>query len=467
MALITSISGIRGTIGGKPGISLTPIDIIKFTTSYGNWIKQSQPILKKYAIVIGRDARPSGEPIQQMVSSTLQLMGIDIIDIGLTTTPTLAMAIMQHQTQGGIMISASHNPIEWNALKLFNNKGEHLTSNEAEHVLNDFDFDQVTFASNTHIGKYHYIDQAIDEHINKIISLDLVDTKAIQAKNYSIAIDGINSTGAIVIPKLLQALGIEKVININAEPNGYFQHNPEPLSENLDQLSQAVIQHKCNLGFAVDPDVDRLAIVDEKGVPYGEEYTLPMVASYVLQYKKGDLVTNLSSSQITEEIALKQKVSFYATPVGEAHVIAEMKKTKAVIGGEGNGGIIYPDLHYGRDALVGIALFLSYLAQKTVTAAELRSSYTDYYLLKGKITLHESTSLDQIFNTLTQGYKYNNFDTRDGLKIIFPNKRWVHLRKSNTEPIIRIYIEAPSKNEAQQLMTECLKSIQSINQKKT
>lgn len=452
MSLITSISGIRGTLGGIPGQSLTPFDIVQFTSSFGHWIKPTNGL--KSSIMIGRDARPSGQWILKLVSGTLQSLGIDVIDIGLTTTPTLAMAVQDTEAVGGIMISASHNPTNWNALKLLNGQGECLNAKEASTVFAIEDSSQIHFASNREMGTYKVKDDAIQDHIKAILALPLVDVAAIEKANLSIAVDAINSTGGIAVPMLLKALGVHNVHLINGTPDGQFSHNPEPAPENLNELSSTILDHKCDLGLAVDPDVDRLAIFDEQGDAYGEEYTLVAVADYILQSQPGTTVSNLSSTKALMDVTLQHGGQYFSSPVGEAHVVEEMKKENAVIGGEGNGGIIYPPLHYGRDALVGIALFLTHLVKSGLLASSLRKSYPNYCLQKEKITLdNTSISLDAFMEEVNASYAAYPIDTRDGIKVSLPDA-WVQLRKSNTEPILRIFAEAPTPQRATQLIED-------------
>ena len=444
MPLIKSISGMRGTIGGPAGDALTPIDIVALTAAFGTWCLQ-QP--GHSTVVIGRDARPTGPMISQFVSNTLQSMGLNVVDVGLSTTPTVAMAIPHSQARGGIIITASHNPIEWNALKLFDAQGELLTAAAAAQVLALASQADYVFAPLDQLGHYHSHQGAITEHIAPILALPLVDIAAIRQRQFRIAIDAVNSTGGLAVPQLLQALGVAHTTQLYCTPNGKFPHNPEPLPEHLNLLRQAVPEGKHDLGLAVDPDVDRLVVIDEKGVPWGEDYTLVAVADYVLRHTPGPTVSTLSSSNALQEITARHGGKHHSAPVGEAHVVAKMKATQAVIGGEGNGGIIYPALHYGRDALVGIALLLSHLARTKQTASALRASYPDYAMVKTKVQLAHQDNLAALLHSLQKQYKDYPVNTDDGLKITFPNG-WVHLRQSNTEPIIRLYAEAPTHTQA-------------------
>ncbi len=458
MALIKSISGIRGTIGGKQGESLTPIDIVKFSSAFGFWIKKNIKINK---IVVGRDARPSGEMVNNLVCTTLQGLGIDVVDLGLSTTPTVEMAVNWENAGGGIIITASHNPSQWNALKLLNNRGEFISGSDGEEVLRLAESDEVLFAENKKLGSYLKNDTYIDHHIEEIIKLPLVDVEAIKSKNFKIAIDCVNSTGGIALPKLLKALGVENVKEIYCEPNGQFPHNPEPLPENLLHISREIESGNFDLGLVVDPDVDRLALLNEDGSPFGEEYTLVAVADYVLQNTKGNTVSNLSSTRALKDVTLKRGGNYEAAAVGEVNVVTKMKETKAVIGGEGNGGIIYPELHYGRDALVGIALFLSHLAKFGKSISHLRATYPSYHISKNKIELTPEIDVDKVLEDMQERYKKQPINTIDGVKIEFDNE-WVHLRKSNTEPIIRIYSESDSQSTAEYLANKIISDIKEI-----
>ena len=454
MALIKSISGIRGTIGGTPGISLSPLDVVRFTAAFGTWLLQ-QGSAKR--IVVGRDGRISGEMVQQLVMQTLSALGIDVINVGLSTTPTVEMMVVQQQAGGGIIITASHNPREWNALKLLNHRGEFISAADGASVLEIASADAYHFAPVDELGEITTHTTAIQEHIEAILQYPLVDKAAIQAANFSIVVDVINSTGALSVPPLLEALGIapENITLLNGEVTGKFSHNPEPLPENLTELSMAVKSKGANLGIAVDPDVDRLCFVCEDGSFFGEEYTLVAVADYILGRKKGNTVSNLSSTRALKDVTLRHGGNYFASAVGEVNVVETMKATEAVIGGEGNGGIIVPDFHYGRDALIGIALFLSHLAREKKTIQQLRNTYPNYFMSKNKIELKEGLDLREIFKDLQEKYKNYPVNTIDGLKIDFETD-WVHLRSSNTEPIIRIYsesnLEASASNIALKIM---------------
>ena len=454
MALIKSISGIRGTIGGTPGISLSPLDVVRFTAAFGTWLLQ-QGSAKR--IVVGRDGRISGEMVQQLVMQTLSALGIDVIDVGLSTTPTVEMMVVQQQAGGGIIITASHNPREWNALKLLNHRGEFISAADGASVLAIASADAYHFAPVDELGEITTHTTAIQEHIEAILQYPLVDKAAIQAANFTIVVDVINSTGALSVPPLLEALGIapENITLLNGEVTGKFSHNPEPLPENLTELSRAVKSKGANLGIAVDPDVDRLCFVCEDGSFFGEEYTLVAVADYILGRKKGNTVSNLSSTRALKDVTLRHGGNYFASAVGEVNVVETMKANEAVIGGEGNGGIIVPDFHYGRDALIGIALFLSHLAREKKTIQQLRNTYPNYFMSKNKIELKEGLDLQEIFKDLQEKYKNYPVNTIDGLKIDFETD-WVHLRSSNTEPIIRIYsesnLEASASNIALKIM---------------
>lgn len=454
MALIKSISGIRGTIGGPTGDNLTPVDILKFTLAFGEWVKKDSGINK---IIIGRDARVSGQMVSNIVSGALQSIGIHVVDLGLSTTPTVEVAVADEQAGGGIIITASHNPKQWNALKLLNSKGEFISAAAGEEVLRAGEEGKFDFVDVTALGSYTTIDDYIERHIQKILALPLVDVEAIKAKNFTIAIDCVNSTGGIALPKLLKALGVENVIELFCEPNGLFPHNPEPLPENLNELSVTVKKKKADLGISVDPDVDRLALVCEDGNMFGEEYTLVAVADYILSNVKGNTVSNLSSTRALRDVTEKAGCEYHASAVGEVNVVEKMKEMNAVIGGEGNGGIIYPELHYGRDAMVGIALFLTHLAKFGKTISMLRSTYPNYSIAKKKIDLDASVDMDRLFEEVKKKYKKYPTNTIDGIKIEF-DKDWVHLRRSNTEPIIRIYAESNSittaDNIANQIMND-------------
>ena len=448
MSLIKSISGIRGTIGGKVDENLTPIDAVKFAAAYGSWLK-GQVGKEHVKVVIGRDARISGEMIQNLVQYTLIGLGIDVVNIGLSTTPTVEVAVPLEKADGGIILTASHNPKEWNALKLLNDKGEFVSDQDGKAILKIAQENDFSFATVDHLGKFNYDDRYIDLHIEKVLALPLVTPEAIQKKKFRVVVDAVNSTGGIAIPRLLEQLGVE-VVKLYCEPNGHFPHNPEPLKEHLGDICKKVVEEKADFGIVVDPDVDRLAFITDQGEMFGEEYTLVACADYVLSKAKGNVVSNLSSSRALRDIAQKYGVTYSAAAVGEVNVVTEMKRVEAIIGGEGNGGIIYPELHYGRDALVGVALFLSLLAERGGSVQQLRESYPAYFMSKNKIQLTEQINPDQILKAMEQKYAHEQTTTIDGLKIDFADS-WVHLRKSNTEPIIRIYTEAKSQKEADAL----------------
>lgn len=458
MPLIKSISGIRGTIGGRSGDNLTPEEVIKFTAAFAARVRQNSG---KKKMVIGRDARISGAMVSSLVAATLQAMGMDVIDAGLSTTPSVELAVVHHDCAGGIIITASHNPVQWNALKLLNEAGEFISEREGMQVLQAAETGNFSFAEVNALGTYLKDDSSMARHIEMILALPLVKAEMIRQKKFSIVVDAVNSTGGIVVPPLLSALGVEEIIELNCEPTGKFAHNPEPLPENLAELSQQVKFHKAHLGFAVDPDVDRLAIVCEDGSMFGEEYTLVAVADYVLQHTKGNTVSNLSSTRALKDITIKAGGKYFATPVGEVNVVAKMKVEKAVIGGEGNGGIIYPGLHYGRDALAGIALFLSHLATSKKTCSVLRRDYPNYVISKNKIQLAPEVNIDHILKGIEKKYAAQPLNTEDGLKIEFDGD-WVHLRKSNTEPIIRIYSESILEATASKLAEKIMEDIKAI-----
>lgn len=459
MALIKSISGIRGTIGGQVGENLTPIDAVKFASAYGIWLKQ-QRNKENFRVVVGRDARISGEMIQNLVMNTLVGLGIHVIDLGLSTTPTIEVAVPMEHADGGIILTASHNPKQWNALKLLNAKGEFLNGEEGAKILAIAETDTMQFADVDNLGKITKNQAYIDLHIDEVLKMPLVNKKAIEDANFKVVVDGVNSTGGIAIPLLLERLGVQTV-KLYCEPNGEFPHNPEPLKEHLGDLSKAVTKAHADLGIVVDPDVDRLAFMDEKGDMFGEEYTLVACADYVLSKTPGNTVSNMSSTRALRDITLKHGGNYEASAVGEVNVVELMKKNKAIIGGEGNGGIIYPELHYGRDALVGVALFLSLLAEKQMKTSELRATYPNYFMSKKKIELTPSLDVDAILKAMEERYQNEKLTTIDGVKIDFSNS-WVHLRKSNTEPIIRIYTEAPSQNEADKLADKVISEIKAI-----
>jgi phosphomannomutase len=459
MTLIKSISGIRGTIGGQVGDNLTPIDAVKFASAYGVWVKQQRD-KEHYKVVVGRDARISGEMIQNLVMNTLVGLGIHVVDLGLSTTPTVELAVPMEHADGGIILTASHNPKQWNALKLLNAKGEFLDGEEGAKILEIAESDEMTFSDVDSLGKITRNDAYIDLHIIEVLDLPLVNVKAIEKAKFRVVVDGVNSTGGIAIPLLLERLGVD-VIKLYCEPNGHFPHNPEPLKEHLSDLSEEVKKYKADFGIVVDPDVDRLAFMDEKGDMFGEEYTLVACADYVLGITPGNTVSNMSSTRALRDVTEKHGGTYEASAVGEVNVVKLMKKNKVVIGGEGNGGIIYPESHYGRDALVGVALFLSLLAEKRMRVSELRKTYPNYFMSKKKIQLTPELDVDGILNTMENNYKNEQITTIDGVKIDFSDS-WVHLRKSNTEPIIRIYTEAKSQEEANQLADRFIKEIEDI-----
>ena len=459
MTLIKSISGIRGTIGGKIEENLTPIDAVKFAAAYGTWLKQQRQ-KDNYRVVVGRDARISGEMIQNLVMNTLVGLGIHVIDLGLSTTPTVEIAVPMEHADGGIILTASHNPKQWNALKLLNAKGEFLNGAEGKKILEIAESDAMHFAEVDDLGKITKNEAYIDIHIDEVLNLPLVNLKAIDAANFKVVVDGVNSTGGIAIPLLLERLGVHPV-KLYCEPNGEFPHNPEPLKEHLTDLSEAVVKERADFGIVVDPDVDRLAFMDETGEMFGEEYTLVACADYVLSKNPGNTVSNMSSTRALRDITEKHGGTYQASAVGEVNVVELMKKNSAVIGGEGNGGIIYPDSHYGRDALVGVALFLSLLAEKKMKVSALRASYPNYFMSKKKIQLTPELDVDALLKTMEANYSHENLTTIDGVKIDFEDS-WVHLRKSNTEPIIRIYTEAPSQEKADGLADKIIDEIKVI-----
>ena len=459
MTLIKSISGIRGTIGGKPGDNLTPIDAVKFAAAYGVWLKRYSK-KEKLTVVIGRDARLSGEMIQNIVVSTLVGLGIDVIDLDLSTTPTVEIAVPLEKADGGIILTASHNPKQWNALKLLNEKGEFLDAAQGAIILEIAEKEEFTFAEVDDLGEIQRNDAYIDIHIDEVLNLSLVDADVIKAAKFKVVVDGVNSTGGIAIPKLLKELGVE-VVELYCEPTGHFPHNPEPLKEHLGDICALVVKEKADFGIVVDPDVDRLAFISNDGEMFGEEYTLVACADYVLSKTKGNTVSNLSSSRALRDITQKHGGTYEASAVGEVNVVAKMKTNKAVIGGEGNGGIIYPKSHYGRDSLVGTALFLMLMAEKGGTVAELRASYPSYFMSKKKIELTPGLDVDGILVAMANKYKNEEISTIDGVKIDFA-ENWVHLRKSNTEPIIRIYTEAKSQTEADLLADKIIIEIKEV-----
>ena len=465
MTLIKSISGIRGTIGGKPNQGLTPIDTVKFVSAYGTWVINQNPN-KKITVIIGRDARISGTMISNIVSGTLMGLGIDVIDLELSTTPTVEMAVCDLNAQGGIILTASHNAKQWNALKLLNASGEFISEAIGLEILELAESENFNYAEVQNLGKYIINSDYLLTHLNKIINLPYVDCDAIKKANFTVVIDAINSSGALVVPKLLTLLGVDKFELIHGETHGDFAHNPEPLPEHLNDLSKAVLKYKAQLGISVDPDVDRLAFVCEDGEMFGEEYTLVAVADFVLKkHKNANTVSNLSSTRALRDVTEKNGGIYSASAVGEVNVVDMMKSTKAIIGGEGNGGIILPELHYGRDALVGIAIFLTHLAKYGKSASMLRKSYPNYYISKNKIELTPEIDVNYILKEITKKYKKQPINTLDGVKIEF-DKEWVHLRKSNTEPIIRIYSESQSISTANSLSEKIISDIKDILKKK-
>lgn len=460
MTLIKSISGIRGTIGGVTHENLTPIDAVKFAAAYGDFLKKQNPG-KRLNVVIGRDARISGEMIQSLVVSTLIGMGIDVVDLGLSTTPTVEIAVPLENADGGIILTASHNPKQWNALKLLNAKGEFLNAAEGQTILTLAEQEDFTFAEVDDLGVVTQNESYFDIHIDEVLSLPLVDRETIAKAGFKVVVDGVNSSGGIVMPKLLRELGVE-VVELYCEPNGHFPHNPEPLKEHLQDICELVVREKADLGIVVDPDVDRLAFISEDGEMFGEEYTLVACADFVLSKTPGNTVSNLSSTRALRDVTAKHGGEYTAAAVGEVNVVAQMKASKAIIGGEGNGGIIYPESHYGRDALVGTALFLMLLAERGGKVSELRKSYPSYFMSKKKIELTAGIDVDSILDQMAVTYKNEEINTIDGLKIDF-EASWVHMRKSNTEPIIRVYTEAPSQEEADSLARRIMDEIRAVS----
>ncbi len=459
MSLIKSISGIRGTIGGKVDDNLTPVDVVKFTAAFGTWLQKTQN-KKELTLVIGRDARISGAMVNSLVTATLQGLGINVVDLGLSTTPTVEVMVPELKADGGIILTASHNPKQWNALKLLNGKGEFISGKDGAEMLEIAEKEDFNFAEVDDLGKYETRTDAFDIHIQKILDLPMVDAEAVKSKKFKVVLDAVNSTGGISLPPLLEKLGCE-VVKLYCEPNGQFPHNPEPLKEHLTDICDLIKKEGADVGIVVDPDVDRLALIDENGEMFGEEYTLVAVADYLLRHKKGVAVSNLSSSRALRDVARNLDSEYFASAVGEVNVVTLMKEKNAVIGGEGNGGIIYPDLHYGRDSLVGVALFLTHLAKENKTVSELRAIYPAYYMGKKKIELTPEIDLDALLVKMQEEYKNEEISTIDGVKIDFP-ENWVHLRKSNTEPIIRIYTEAFSQQEADELADKMIEKIKSF-----
>ncbi len=448
MTLIKSISGIRGTIGGSAGDNLTPLDAVKFAAAYGTWIKKGKQ--EKVKVVIGRDARPSGGMIQQLVQNTLIGLGIDIVDLDLSTTPTVEMAVVFEKADGGIILTASHNPVQWNALKLLNGKGEFLSGDDGKEILRLVESEEYDFAEVQDLGKLIENTDSMEKHVDAILALPYIETEKIKAANFKVAVDGVNSTGGVFIPYLLKRLGVEQVEELYCEPHGRFPHNPEPLEKHLGDIMSLVKDKGCDVGIVVDPDVDRLALISEDGKMFGEEYTLVACADYLLDKKKGAVVSNLSSSRALRDLAEAKGCEYFASAVGEVNVVEKMKAQNAVLGGEGNGGVILPDLHYGRDSLVGTALILSLMATSGKKMSELRASYPEYYMAKNKIELEPGMDVDGLLETVKEKYSAEEISTIDGVKIDF-EKEWVHLRKSNTEPIIRVYTEAATAEKAQEL----------------
>ncbi|MDI9257346.1 phosphoglucosamine mutase [Flavobacterium sedimenticola] len=463
MTLIKSISGIRGTIGGKVGDNLTPVDAVKFASAYGMFLKNNIQ-KEKLKVVIGRDARISGPMIHNLVVHTLIGLGIDVIDLGLSTTPTVEVAVPLEQADGGIILTASHNPKQWNALKLLNEKGEFLSGKEGELILQIAESEAFDFSEVDNLGEITINDAYMDIHIDEVLALPLVDADAVAKRKFKVVVDGVNSSGGIIIPKLLEQMGVE-CVKLYCEPNGHFPHNPEPLKEHLGDICKLVVEEKADFGIVVDPDVDRLAFISNDGEMFGEEYTLVAVADYVLSKTPGNTVSNMSSSRALRDITVQHGGSYQASAVGEVNVVELMKATHAIIGGEGNGGIIYPELHYGRDSLVGVALFLTHLAGLDMTVAELRASYPQYYMSKNKIELTPQIDVDAILAAMTEKYKNDSstssLSTIDGVKVDFATE-WVHLRKSNTEPIIRIYTEAPTQEAADTLAVRIVNEIKAV-----
>jgi phosphomannomutase len=459
MTLIKSISGIRGTIGGFPGDNLTPIDAVQFAAAYGTWLRSRSE--GKLKVVVGRDARLSGEMISQLVTNTLTGLGIDVVQLGLSTTPTVEMAVPYHKADGGIILTASHNPKQWNALKLLNAKGEFISGADGEKLMQIAEEGKFAFAEVDDLGNVTEDKEAIARHIEAILALEDVDIEAIKSAGFSVVVDAVNSTGGIAVPQLLKALGVDRITEMYCDPTGHFPHNPEPLAEHLTDLSEKIMETGAQIGITVDPDVDRLALVNEDGTMFGEEYTLVAVADYILSRRKGSTVSNLSSTRALRDITEEAGQQYHASAVGEVNVVEKMKAVDAVIGGEGNGGIIYPDLHYGRDSLVGIALFLSHLAHKKMSMTELRASYPNYEMAKKKIDLTPGIDTDAILTEMAKRYAHEEVDTTDGVKI-YIGKEWVHLRKSNTEPIIRVYTESRDADAASQLANRIISEIKEI-----
>jgi len=458
MTLIKSISGIRGTIGGEVGDALTPLDIVRFTASYAAFIRKEDS--RSNTIIIGRDARISGQMVSNIVSGTLMGCGFDVLDVGLSTTPTIEVAVQLHKSAGGIILTASHNPKQWNALKLLNAKGEFLSAADGENILALAENDDFTFTEVDDLGNYTFDDSFNDKHIEEVLKLDLVNVDLVKSAGFKVVVDAVNSTGGFMVPNLLEKMGVE-CVKLFCDPNGQFPHNPEPLPENLTEISKLVVSESADFGIVVDPDVDRLALVCEDGTMFGEEYTLVTVADFVLSKTPGNTVSNLSSTRALSDITKKHSGSYQASAVGEVNVVEKMKTTNSVIGGEGNGGVIYPEMHYGRDALIGIALFLTQLAERKMSARELRDSFPNYFISKNKIQLTPEINVDEILSALEDKYKNEKITTIDGLKIDF-KEGWVHLRKSNTEPIIRIYAESEGEDKANALAENMINEIKKL-----
>ena len=458
MTLIKSISGIRGTIGGEVGNALTPLDIVRFTASYAAFIRKENR--SSNTIIIGRDARISGEMVSNIVSGTLMGCGFDVLDVGLSTTPTIEVAVQLHKSAGGIILTASHNPKQWNALKLLNAKGEFLSAADGENILALAENDDFKFTEVDDLGNYTFDDSFNEKHIEEVLKLDLVDVALVKSARFKVVVDAVNSTGGFMVPNLLKKMGVE-CVKLFCEPNGQFPHNPEPLPENLTEISKLVVSERADFGIVVDPDVDRLALVCEDGSMFGEEYTLVTVADFVLSKTPGNTVSNLSSTRALSDITNKHKGSYEASAVGEVNVVEKMKATNAIIGGEGNGGVIYPEMHYGRDSLIGIALFLTQLAERKISARTLRDSYPNYFISKNKMKLTPEIDLNFIFTALKEKFKHERITIIDGLKIDF-KEGWVHLRKSNTEPIIRIYSESKGEDKANALAENMINEIKKL-----
>jgi len=460
MTLIKSISGIRGTIGGKPGDGLSPLDIVKFTSAFGTWIKKNVN-KNKCKIIVGRDARISGSMVDSIINGTLVGLGVDVVNIGMASTPTTEIAVTEEQADGGIIITASHNPTQWNAMKLLNNKGEFLNDINGKEVLALAEAEEFNYAEVFDLGSIEYNNNYTDIHIQKVLDLKLVDVEAIRKADFTVAVDAVNSIGGIAIPKLLKALGVENVIELNCTPDGNFSHNPEPIPENLTEISSVIKEKGADLGIVVDPDVDRLALINEDGSMFGEEYTLVAVADYVLSHTVGNTVSNLSSTRALRNVTEKYGASYNASAVGEVNVVTMMKASNAVIGGEGNGGVIYPESHYGRDSLVGVGLFLTHLAKKGVKCSELKAQYPEYFISKNKIELTPEIDVDSLLLKISEKYSNEEITDIDGVKIDFP-EGWVHLRKSNTEAIIRVYSESETEEAANNLAGQIINDIKAI-----